>query len=42
MWEEEREPLLRLLMQLLQLDLRQLWGGLVVEEEFVRYGMEWM
>lgn len=34
-WEEEREPLLRLLTQLLQLDLRQLWGGLVVEEEFV-------
>ncbi|NXA23826.1 CND1 protein, partial [Ibidorhyncha struthersii] len=34
-WEEEREPLLRLLMQLLQLDLRQLWGGLTVEEEFV-------
>ncbi|XP_065504815.1 condensin complex subunit 1 isoform X2 [Caloenas nicobarica] len=34
-WEEEREPLLRLLMQLLQLDLRQLWSGLVVEEEFV-------
>ncbi|XP_075367420.1 condensin complex subunit 1 isoform X1 [Mycteria americana] len=35
LWEEEREPLLRLLMQLLQLDLRQLWGGLAVEEEFV-------
>ncbi|XP_059692144.1 condensin complex subunit 1 [Gavia stellata] len=35
LWEEEREPLLRLLTQLLQLDLRQLWGGLVVEEEFV-------
>ncbi|NXU65498.1 CND1 protein, partial [Horornis vulcanius] len=35
MWEEEREPLLRLLTQLLQLDLRQLWGGLAVEEEFV-------
>uniref|UniRef100_A0A8C8B2Z5 Condensin complex subunit 1 n=1 Tax=Otus sunia TaxID=257818 RepID=A0A8C8B2Z5_9STRI len=34
-WEEEREPLLRLLTQLLQLDLRQLWGGLVVEEDFV-------
>ncbi|XP_015481464.1 condensin complex subunit 1 isoform X2 [Parus major] len=33
-WEEEREPLLRLLTQLLQLDLRQLWGGLAVEEEF--------
>ncbi|XP_075620123.1 condensin complex subunit 1 isoform X2 [Balearica regulorum gibbericeps] len=36
LWEEEREPLLRLLTQLLQLDLRQLWSGLVVEEEFVR------
>ncbi|NWX48972.1 CND1 protein, partial [Steatornis caripensis] len=35
LWEEEREPLLRLLTQLLQLDLRQLWAGLVVEEEFV-------
>ncbi|NXE81666.1 CND1 protein, partial [Cochlearius cochlearius] len=35
LWEEEREPVLRLLTQLLQLDLRQLWGGLVVEEEFV-------
>ncbi|KAM9277718.1 condensin complex subunit 1 [Cariama cristata] len=35
LWEEEREPLLRLLTQLLQLDLRQLWDGLVVEEEFV-------
>ncbi|XP_074964006.1 condensin complex subunit 1 [Phalacrocorax aristotelis] len=35
LWEEEREPLLRLLTQLLQLDLCQLWGGLVVEEEFV-------
>ncbi|KAM6144586.1 condensin complex subunit 1 [Phoenicopterus ruber ruber] len=35
LWEEEREPLLRLLTQLLQLDLHQLWGGLVVEEEFV-------
>ncbi|NXY14960.1 CND1 protein, partial [Atrichornis clamosus] len=35
LWEEEREPLLRLFTQLLQLDLRQLWGGLAVEEEFV-------
>ncbi|NWV26460.1 CND1 protein, partial [Origma solitaria] len=35
LWEEEREPLLRLLTQLLQLDLRQLWGGLAAEEEFV-------
>ncbi|NXO68957.1 CND1 protein, partial [Phainopepla nitens] len=34
LWEEEREPLLQLLTQLLQLDLRQLWGGLAVEEEF--------
>ncbi|XP_072182852.1 condensin complex subunit 1 isoform X1 [Excalfactoria chinensis] len=34
-WEDEREPLLQLLTQLLQLDLRQLWSGLVVEEEFV-------
>ncbi|KAI1242199.1 hypothetical protein IHE44_0005716 [Lamprotornis superbus] len=35
LWEEEREPLLHLLTQLLQLDLCQLWGGLAVEEEFV-------
>uniref|UniRef100_A0A8C0BA34 Condensin complex subunit 1 n=1 Tax=Buteo japonicus TaxID=224669 RepID=A0A8C0BA34_9AVES len=35
LWEEEREPLLRLLTQLLQLDLHKLWGGSVVEEEFV-------
>ncbi|XP_062369276.1 condensin complex subunit 1 [Cinclus cinclus] len=35
LWEEEREPVLRLLTQLLQLDLCQLWGGLAVEEEFV-------
>ncbi|NXY48218.1 CND1 protein, partial [Ceuthmochares aereus] len=35
LWVEEREPLLCLLTQVLQLDLRQLWGGLVVEEEFV-------
>ncbi|OXB76260.1 UNVERIFIED_CONTAM: hypothetical protein H355_014668 [Colinus virginianus] len=34
-WEDERELLLRLLTQLLQLDLRQLWSGLVVEEELV-------
>ncbi|NXT72031.1 CND1 protein, partial [Chaetops frenatus] len=35
LWEEEKEPLLRLLTQLLNLDLHQLWGGLRVEEEFV-------
>ncbi|XP_068874947.1 condensin complex subunit 1 isoform X2 [Aphelocoma coerulescens] len=35
LWEEEREPLLQLLTQLLQLDLRQLWGRLAMEEEFV-------
>ncbi|NXU90728.1 CND1 protein, partial [Xiphorhynchus elegans] len=35
LWEEEREPVLELLTQLLQLDLRQLWSGLSVEEEFV-------
>ncbi|XP_021252367.1 condensin complex subunit 1 [Numida meleagris] len=34
-WEDEREQLLQLLTQLLQLDLRQLWSGLVVEEELV-------
>ncbi|NWU98702.1 CND1 protein, partial [Upupa epops] len=34
-WEEEREPLLRLLTQLLQLNLHPLWGGLVVEEAFI-------
>ncbi|NWT03132.1 CND1 protein, partial [Mionectes macconnelli] len=35
LWEEEREPILQLLTQVLQLDLRQLWGGLSAEEEFV-------
>ncbi|NWH73336.1 CND1 protein, partial [Piaya cayana] len=35
LWDEEREPLLHLLTQVLQLDLRQLWGGMAVEEEFV-------
>ncbi|XP_049680606.1 condensin complex subunit 1 isoform X1 [Accipiter gentilis] len=35
LWEEEREPLLRLFTQLLQLDLHKLWGGSVMEEEFV-------
>ncbi|NXP05107.1 CND1 protein, partial [Thinocorus orbignyianus] len=34
LWEEERESLLQLLTRLLQLDLRRLWGGLVVEEDF--------
>ncbi|XP_065442007.1 condensin complex subunit 1 isoform X5 [Chrysemys picta bellii] len=34
-WEEERQPLLQLLTQLLQLNLRRLWCGLVVEEEFI-------
>ncbi|XP_067402039.1 condensin complex subunit 1 isoform X1 [Emydura macquarii macquarii] len=34
-WEEERQPLIQLLTQLLQLDLRRLWCGLVVEEEFI-------
>ncbi|NXJ65560.1 CND1 protein, partial [Rostratula benghalensis] len=35
LWEEKKEPFLQLLTQLLQLDLRHLWGGLMVEEEFV-------
>uniref|UniRef100_A0A8D2J0Y1 Condensin complex subunit 1 n=1 Tax=Varanus komodoensis TaxID=61221 RepID=A0A8D2J0Y1_VARKO len=35
LWEEERQAVLQLLMQLLQLDLHQLWNGLIVEEEFV-------
>ncbi|ETE61105.1 Condensin complex subunit 1, partial [Ophiophagus hannah] len=34
-WEEERQSIIQLLTQLLQLDLHQLWNGLVVEEEFV-------
>uniref|UniRef100_A0A8C6Y588 Condensin complex subunit 1 n=1 Tax=Naja naja TaxID=35670 RepID=A0A8C6Y588_NAJNA len=34
-WEEERQSVIQLLTQLLQLDLHQLWSGLVVEEEFV-------
>ncbi|XP_025023310.1 condensin complex subunit 1 [Python bivittatus] len=34
-WEEERQSIIQLLTQLLQLDLHQLWNGLVAEEEFV-------
>uniref|UniRef100_A0A8D0HHA0 Condensin complex subunit 1 n=1 Tax=Sphenodon punctatus TaxID=8508 RepID=A0A8D0HHA0_SPHPU len=34
LWEEERQPLIQLLTQLLQLDLHRLWNH-VVEEEFV-------
>ncbi|XP_066469890.1 condensin complex subunit 1 [Tiliqua scincoides] len=35
LWEEERQPVIQLLTQLLQLDLHRLWNGLVVEEEFI-------
>ncbi|KAL8202753.1 UNVERIFIED_CONTAM: Condensin complex subunit 1 [Gekko kuhli] len=35
LWEEERQPVLQLLTQLLQLDLHRLWTGSVVEEEFI-------
>nr|XP_060618633.1 condensin complex subunit 1 isoform X2 [Anolis sagrei ordinatus] len=35
LWEEERQSVLQLLTQLLRLDLRHLWSGLVVEEEYV-------
>lgn len=35
-WEEERQPILQLLTQLLQLDIRHLWNHSVIEEEFVR------
>ncbi|XP_073645214.1 condensin complex subunit 1 isoform X2 [Tursiops truncatus] len=34
-WEEERQPILQLLTQLLQLDIRHLWSHSVIEEEFV-------
>ncbi|XP_054999247.1 condensin complex subunit 1 isoform X2 [Sorex araneus] len=34
-WEEERQPILQLLTQLLQLDIRHLWNHSIVEEEFV-------
>lgn len=34
-WEEERQPVLQLLTQLLQLDIRHLWNHSVIEEEFV-------
>ncbi|XP_027625021.1 condensin complex subunit 1 [Tupaia chinensis] len=34
-WEEERQPVLQLLTQLLQLDIRHLWNHSVMEEEFV-------
>nr|XP_056704411.1 condensin complex subunit 1 [Euleptes europaea] len=35
LWEEERQPVLQLLTQLLQLDLHRLWTSSIVEEEFV-------
>ncbi|XP_077025908.1 condensin complex subunit 1 isoform X2 [Tamandua tetradactyla] len=34
-WEEERQPVLQLLTQLLQLDIRHLWNHSIIEEEFV-------
>ncbi|ELK10386.1 condensin complex subunit 1 [Pteropus alecto] len=34
-WEEERQPILQLLTQMLQLDIRHLWNHSVIEEEFV-------
>ncbi|XP_023559471.1 condensin complex subunit 1 isoform X2 [Octodon degus] len=34
-WEEEKQPILQLLTQLLQLDIRHLWNHSVIEEEFV-------
>lgn len=36
-WEEEKQPILQLLTQLLQLDIRHLWNHSVIEEEFVRW-----
>ena len=38
-WEEERQPVLQLLTQLLQLDIRHLWNHSAIEEEFVRWGV---
>ncbi|XP_048359321.1 LOW QUALITY PROTEIN: condensin complex subunit 1 [Sphaerodactylus townsendi] len=35
LWEEERQHVLQLLTQLLQLDLHRLWTSSIVEEEFV-------
>ncbi|KAB1254636.1 Condensin complex subunit 1 [Camelus dromedarius] len=34
-WEEERQPILQLLTQLLHLDIRHLWNHSIIEEEFV-------
>lgn len=34
-WEEKRQPVLQLLTQLLQLDIRHLWNHSIIEEEFV-------
>lgn len=36
-WDSERERVLQVLIQLLQLDIRSLWNLSLVEEEFVRY-----
>lgn len=35
-WDAERETVLQVLIQLLQLDIRSLWSLSLVEEEFVR------
>jgi len=36
-WEAEREKFVKILLQLLQLNVQRLWDPPIVEEEFVRY-----
>jgi len=36
-WDGEREKFVKILLQLLQLNVQRLWDPPIVEEEFVRY-----
>ena len=36
-WDGEREKFVKILLQLLQLNIQRLWDPPIVEEEFVRY-----
>jgi len=36
-WDVEREKFVKMLLQLLQLNVQRLWDPPIVEEEFVRY-----
>ena len=36
-WDGEREKFVKMMLQLLQLNVQRLWDPPIVEEEFVRY-----